>query len=286
LQTLDLQNNSNISEEGMVDIITSLSLQPYLQHLHLTGNRLHKNACVALATFLHCSAKGLQYLNISNNEINDEGIEALVAAFTNCNRLEQLYLSNNPSITARGWQRVATILEAPNSNLHVLFITRNNVDDEVAAALASALKNNHKLQTLNMNGNPNTAVRWQSFSKILCNTSSVNATFLSNHSLWNMGSEVPENAIIRPLLGLNTRNNKKEVAMIKILQNHNDFDMQPFFEWDFKVLPLVLSWLERASACGMPEASNGKLNQGNSQQSINLSGVCQSCTWRLVSGRS
>jgi len=36
------------------------------------------------------------------------------------------------------------------------------------------------------------------------------------------------------------------------LQNHNDFDMLPFFEWEFKVLPLVLGWLERASVCDMP----------------------------------
>ena len=41
--------------------------------------------------------------------------------------------------------------------------------------------------------------------------------------------------------------------MIKILQSHDDFDMLPFFEWEFKVLPLVLSWLERASECEMPE---------------------------------
>ena len=29
--------------------------------------------------------------------------------------------------------------------------------------------------------------------------------------------------------------------------------MIPFFEWEFKVLPLVLSWLERASEFEMPE---------------------------------
>ena len=29
--------------------------------------------------------------------------------------------------------------------------------------------------------------------------------------------------------------------------------MLPFFEWEFKVLPLVLSWLERASEYEMPE---------------------------------
>ena len=29
--------------------------------------------------------------------------------------------------------------------------------------------------------------------------------------------------------------------------------MQPFFEWEFKVLPIILGWLERASVCDMPE---------------------------------
>ena len=29
--------------------------------------------------------------------------------------------------------------------------------------------------------------------------------------------------------------------------------MLPFFEWEFKCLPMVLGWLERASVCDMPE---------------------------------
>ena len=87
---------NNIEEEGMVDIITSLSMHPYLQRLDLDGNHLSKNGCVALATLLRCSAKELQYLYLSTTEINDEGIEALVPALANCNRLEGLYLSNNP----------------------------------------------------------------------------------------------------------------------------------------------------------------------------------------------
>ena len=41
--------------------------------------------------------------------------------------------------------------------------------------------------------------------------------------------------------------------MIKILQHHNNFDMMPFFEWEFKVLPLMIDWFERASAIDMPE---------------------------------
>ena len=79
--------DSNIADEEMVDIITSLSMHPHLESLNLNGNRLHKNGCVALATLLGCSAKELQNLHLCNNEINDEGIEALVPALTNCNSI-------------------------------------------------------------------------------------------------------------------------------------------------------------------------------------------------------
>ena len=55
--------------------------------------------------------------------------------------------------------------------------------------------------------------------------------------------------------------NKKEVAIIKILRHHEEFDMQPFFEWEFKVLPMILDWFERASACEMPAGFDAKLGE-------------------------
>ena len=150
-----------------------------------------------------------------------------------------------------------------------LYVARNNVGNEAAATFANALTNNHTLYELDLGDNPLiTAVGWQAFSKILCDTSSVNATFLSNHTLFFLGhdlyghlpqlelnerDDMKEVAMIKILLELNERDDKKEVAMIKILQCHDDFDMQPFFEWEFKVLPLVISWLEKASECEMPE---------------------------------
>ena len=126
LKKVDLQDN-DISEEGVVNIITALSTHTNLQCLILDGNRLRKNGCVALATLLRCSAKELQYLYLSETGINDEGIEALVPALTKCNRLEGLYLSNNHSTTTRGWQGFATVLEAPNSNLRELFIFHKTI---------------------------------------------------------------------------------------------------------------------------------------------------------------
>ena len=38
--------------------------------------------------------------------------------------------------------------------------------------------------------------------------------------------------------------------MKKILTHHQHFDMQPFFEWDLKVLPLAVAWFERTRSVG------------------------------------
>ena len=53
-------------------------------------------------------------------------------------------------------------------------------------------------------------------------------------------------ADIRALLACNSSSDKKQVATKKILQHHQHFDMQPFFEWDLKVLPIAIKWFERA----------------------------------------
>ena len=76
-------------------------MHPHLKYLDLDGNLLQKNGCVALATLLQYSATALQYLYLSENEINDEGIEALVPALATCSHLEDFHLSNNPSITTK-----------------------------------------------------------------------------------------------------------------------------------------------------------------------------------------
>ena len=256
-------SNNNIAEEGMVDIITALSMHPNMAHLDLEANHLGYNSCMALATLLRCSATEMQNLYISNTDVDDDRIEALVPALSTCKCLQLLKISSNPSITTRGWQSFATILETPNCNLERLDtdgwneIASNNIDDKVLAAFANALKNNHTLQSLHLYNSPSiTTIGWQPIIKLLSNTLSVNATFLSNHTLWDVGQlelGYSEHETLESLLELNRRTDKKEVATVKVLQQHGDFEMQPFFEWEFKVLPMVLDWLETASACQMPQ---------------------------------
>jgi len=248
-----LLTESNISDEALVDIITSLSMHPQLQEINLSENRLNKNGCKALATLLQNSATQLQNLDLGDNELDDESIYALVPALKNCYQLHTLRLSRNESITSSGWQQLASILEPPTSKLIRVLLLGNNINDDALAAFASSLVNNYTLNTLKIDNNESITRGREAFLKLLCDTSSVNSTFLSNHTFNYLGT-VSTNPL-RPLLELNRNEDKKKVAMIKILQHHNDFDMTPFFEWEFKVLPLMMHWFERASA--IPSMSLG-----------------------------
>lgn len=250
--------NSNIAEEDIVTIITALSLHPQLQELDLHGNVLRENGCVAMSTLLRCSVSQLEMLNISNTGLVDEEIEVLVSALTKWNSLKALYIGHNPLVTVRGWESLATILEDPNSNLKTLSVTNSNIDDQTAIKLARVLAKNNMLEALNMGDNPSITAShgWSALSNILCDISSVNATFLSNHTLCLMDACIETNLgtawfVDIDMLRCNRSRDKRRVATIKILKHHEDFDMKPFFEWEFKVLPLVISWLERASSYDM-----------------------------------
>ena len=258
---------NNISDEALVDIITSLSMHPQLQKIEMVDNTLSVNGCKAVATLLRNSVTQLQHLDLADNEINDEGIEALVPALKNCNHLGTLRLSRNRSITTKGWKQLATILEVPNSNLKTVFILGNNIDDEALAVFAKALVGNQLLKTLSLgSGVGGTPILIEgearrAFSKLVCDTSSINSTFQSNHTFNYLGYISHTNPL-HPLLELNENEDMKEVAMIKILQHHNDFDMTPFFEWEFKVLPLMINWFERALAIPMPVSFGRRISRG------------------------
>jgi len=240
-----------ISEEALADIITALSMQSHIQKIDIAENNLNKNGCMALSSLLSCSANELQNINLYATNMNDEGIDALVPALKMCDNLEVLNINGNPSVTTRGWQHLATILENPNSNIIYIDLTNNNVDNKALATFASRLSNNSSLKRLKLNTdwlseNRSSTESWLVLSEVLCNISSINSTYLSNHTLQCLGL-TPSSNPLGHLFDLNDRVDKKDVAMIKILQYHNDFDMMPFFEWEFKVLPHVIKWFERAS---------------------------------------
>ena len=242
--------NGEIEDGQMVDdIITALSMHPQLEEIHLERMNIGRNECTALATLLHNTTKQLQTLNLGRNKIDDEGVEALVNGISG-SQLQVLDLSSNRTITSRGWKTVSTLLAMPDSNLKKLYHGYNNIGDEEALIFANALRGNSTLKYLSLSGNGISREGWAHFSTALCDTSNVNNTYLSNHTLGTLYMSGNVSADVQSYLTLNASSRDKgRIAMTKILQHHSHFDMQPFFEWEFKVLPLIINWLEKADHC-------------------------------------
>jgi len=209
------------------------------------------------------NSKLLRNLNLRYNYIDDEGLDVLTSALMHSSMLQTLSLAGNP-ITTRGWKALSTLLTTPNSSLEELDISHTNLDDDGALIFASALANNCKLKKFWIYGNTMsvTAKGWLAFSHLLCETSSVNKTFLSNHTLRVIqecivrGPEKPDD--VKSFLTPNESDDKKQVAITKILKHHSEINMQPLFEWDFKRCHLSLAFSKRANAC--PQTSQMNIN--------------------------
>jgi len=238
-------SNNQMGDEPLAEIIEAVSLHSQLEKLELWRMNIGRKEYSALANLLLMTSE-LRALNLCNTGFDDEGMEALVGALANSS-LISLDLSDNRAITSRGCQSVAALLENPNSNLERLYLANNNIGNEGALIFANAMASNRQLKSLDLYHNAITAEGWSVFSKVLCDTSSVNKTSLSNHALGSLGVDLNIPADVASLLALNrSSNDKTQVAIRKILKYHDHFDMQPFFVWDLKVLPLIVAWFERA----------------------------------------
>lgn len=59
----------------------------------------------------------------------------------------------------------------------------------------------------------------------------------------------------------NQEQNKKLVAMKKILFHHPHFNMEPYFEHELKMLPLIVDWFSRASVIADYNEFNADANK-------------------------
>ena len=240
---------NGINDSGVEALLEGIASCSALKHLYLSENpSITASGWSAVSALLEDPGSSLQLFVLQSAGIDDEKASIIANSLARNNTLEKLFLDSNPNITARGYQALSTLLEDPNSRLALLNLMGNGIDDESAIILANALAHNTTLERMYLDENPDiTSNGWQAFSKVLCDTSSVNNTFLSNHTLQHLTGTGWDFPVLSGMLNLNIGNDKKAVAFRKILLHHADFDMQPLFEWDLKVLPFVASWFERAA---------------------------------------
>lgn len=209
----------------------------------------------------------LKKVTLGIMHISDSQLLPLIEAIRDHRMLEELELYGN-SITNAGCQILATLLEDINSNLQYLNLYNNNIDSAGAKIIINSLSGNKQLRKLYLHGNRpmfdhNSLIDQNvldTLSQLLCKISSINDTFLSNHTL----QYLPE-VDLRPLLKLNAGTNKHHVAIKKVLKCHRNIVMPPLFdlakegENNLNALPLVVSWFSKAEEAIADEDEDGSV---------------------------
>lgn len=263
MKFLELQDN-DFGDEEIEAIATALSGQSSLEHLSLMDNYVGKLGCIALGTTLEgWQAPNLMKLDLAFNDIDDEGLHGLAAGLVNCTKLTNLDLSWNDSITAIGLRSLAPFFQSEHCCLRDFKMFGVYFGDEGAIVLVDGLVGNTSLEemsisidgsasTYNRNAPAITDVGWSAFSRLLCDTSSVSKTYMSNHTLLQIYKDLSSPALpskVEDYLELNRNkwdDGGTNVPMLKILTHHNDLEMEPFFKWKLKFLPVVVHWFDMA----------------------------------------
>jgi hypothetical protein len=232
----------HLSDEGFAGMATALRIYPQLESLSFQDNNIGLMGCIALGdTMRGWGTSNLKTLDLDGNEIDDQGLQALAAGMNN-SALEFLYLSGN-LITAVGLRSLSTYFQSERCCLETLSLYWVNLGDAGVVALADGLIGNKSLTSLRFHPHQSgiTHDGWAAFSKLLCDPSSSNSTYHSNHIIKRIGENTPLD--IRQYLELN---GYPHPAIHKILKSHPDLDMEPFFQWKLKLLPVVINWFRKA----------------------------------------
>eukprot|EP00579_Thalassiosira_antarctica_P024089 CAMPEP_0201983232 /NCGR_PEP_ID=MMETSP0904-20121228/79623_1 /ASSEMBLY_ACC=CAM_ASM_000553 /TAXON_ID=420261 /ORGANISM="Thalassiosira antarctica, Strain CCMP982" /LENGTH=411 /DNA_ID=CAMNT_0048536297 /DNA_START=21 /DNA_END=1256 /DNA_ORIENTATION=+ len=266
-----------------------------LTMLSIRETRIGNDGIRLLASALSsCSDHRLESIALCNCSIEDgEPFEELVATLnldivaqpSRNSTLRTLDLHGN-NIGRTGCAALAKMLSNPRCELKALHLTDNNIDDEGIASLADGLAKNEKLAWLDIaKENPITNHGWAALSKILCNTKTINDTFLSNHRLKNLGQgkhhtrvsgriKLPKDLASHLKLNGKSSIDEKPFAPIqKILDNHHDWNMSQFIEEELQYLPYILCWIDRAIILSRNvdgNATTRKRNIGTLQSRRNL----------------
>ena len=205
----------------------------------------------------------LQSLNLDGNRISDNGLDVLIQglpvsvthvgmglnAVTLARQLPLLRFKKvdlwGTEFSLDGPRVIAASMADPECRLEELTLNSTNISDEDVAMLAASLRNNQTVTTMSCSNNNITGSGWNAFSSILCDTTSIDATYNSNHSLLNLGdaSRIPQD--VKILLDLNSCQDKGRIAAAKILRTHRHLDMRPLFGRELDLLPYVIAWLGR-----------------------------------------
>ena len=145
---LDISNN-NISVNSIAGVLKHCT---HLEELNISSNDIGDDgACVLASTFCHY-AQCLLKLDISCNKIRSYGIISIADALKHCTHLEELSVSNN-DIGDDGACTIVRSCSRSARSLHKLYMSNNRIWSKGCKAIAEALEHCINLRELDLSCN-------------------------------------------------------------------------------------------------------------------------------------
>lgn len=194
----------------------------------IVSNQLDNNGHRMVNTLLRDFTL-LKKVTLHGCGITDDKLLPIVDVLRGRASLEELHLPYN-SIGNSGCEVLVRLLEDPNCNLQYIHINHNDSIDRSVEPI---------------------------FLNALCNKSTVQDTYFSNHTLQTLvlPHHIGGNTLAE-LLKLNKATDRSRSIVQKILMSHRNIDMEPLFKWaigeegkveySLKSLPFVIDWLRKA----------------------------------------
>ena len=191
-QSLNVDNNP----EGAQDLVYILKCERYYPVKLMLHRRPAKPTNVP-PSLQNNPLKELKTIDLSRNPLVRESSNwhGLSKGLCQLHTLEELRLDRN-DIGLNCCLALATLLKKKGMSLKRLSLQQNSINDRCISILVEALKANVTLERLDLSKNDGitAAGGWNQVMKLLCDKTSIESTYRSNHSLKDLGSKLFENA--------------------------------------------------------------------------------------------
>lgn len=234
LKTLDLGGN-RIEAQGINSFVEAFSNNPdvvpynvllYDHGMSVAGHR-------SLGDFLASRNSPLEKLDISGSTDEDgidrfEAFQEFIQAFESKPSVLPKALNANFSIFWRDcFVTMATLLRHPECSLETFHALNWRVgrereasmDDEMMNRIAESLKSNERMRKFLFDTNELSDTGWNHLSRLLCDKTSFQSTYASNHTIQQLGSR-PTPPFIRHYLMFNRNEDKLMAGRIKVIDAH------------------------------------------------------------------
>ena len=198
-----LLGDNNIT--NVRDISTAVINTNTVKVLHMRDNDLTSQEASAISDMMTC----LEVLDISSDQLGDDGAVIISKGITKTNTLRVLDISNN-NITSTGSTAIANSL-LHNTSLEELDMNCNAIGEDGATAIAQAITNNKTLKKLNFDNGEITSTGTTAIANSLLHNTSLEVLDMSDNAIDKDGATAIAQAIT---------NNKT----LKQLLLHDDYD--------------------------------------------------------------